>query len=379
MAGVKLVTEEVEKDVTLLQNVDAEFVSLVRHGANRMPFRVVKTEGKGGETMGLCIQSVMLPHGQKLESLMDRQELGFLAELSTDTKEKFDEYDKFVQLSSDKFVPESFQMVRLGDGAFLVAGELVEKSEPGAITLSDEVMKGAAEVVMSTPMDAVLGDAKAAEQAAMAVSFRELMDRELNSMLDIVFGTLRQSATDPKRRKKSVLEAVDSFRNFLSIGLDAIGSAAAKFDKAMVAKSDGTEGGVNMSDLFETKEQFTEAVADIVGTVLKAREEEAKADAEARAEAELEAEKQRKLDEAKKTLDAAEKGETQAAFDGKLDAITESLSGLQKTVDDVVKKQEELGGQPATDSGATEDEETPLAKKADEEKSVFSGLLTGAK
>lgn len=51
--GVKIITEEAEKDVTFLVDVDPLFVSLVKHGANQQPFRVIKEEKKkGGEGSG---------------------------------------------------------------------------------------------------------------------------------------------------------------------------------------------------------------------------------------------------------------------------------------------------------------------------------------
>ena len=42
--GVKIITEEAEKDITFLCDVDPFFVSLVKHGANQQPFRVIKED-----------------------------------------------------------------------------------------------------------------------------------------------------------------------------------------------------------------------------------------------------------------------------------------------------------------------------------------------
>ncbi len=42
--GIKVVTEMMEKEVTFLVDVDPLFVSLVKHGANQQPFRVIKEE-----------------------------------------------------------------------------------------------------------------------------------------------------------------------------------------------------------------------------------------------------------------------------------------------------------------------------------------------
>jgi len=54
--GVRVITELAEKEVTFLTDVDAMFVSLVKHAANQMPFRVIKSDDgeveKGGEGSG---------------------------------------------------------------------------------------------------------------------------------------------------------------------------------------------------------------------------------------------------------------------------------------------------------------------------------------
>jgi len=49
MPGMKIVSEVKEADVTFLTDADVQFVSLVRHGANRSPFKVIKEEKEGGD------------------------------------------------------------------------------------------------------------------------------------------------------------------------------------------------------------------------------------------------------------------------------------------------------------------------------------------
>ncbi len=42
--GVHIITEDAQKEVTFLMDVDPLFVSLVKHGANQQPFRVIKED-----------------------------------------------------------------------------------------------------------------------------------------------------------------------------------------------------------------------------------------------------------------------------------------------------------------------------------------------
>jgi len=237
------------------------------------------------------------------------------------------------------------------------------------------------DVMPVAPIDTIFGDKDAAREAAMAVSFKELLDRELGSMLDVVFGALKQSAADPMKRKKSVLGAVDAFRSFLTVGLDVIGKAAAKTERPLIT-TEANQGGFTMSELFKTKEEFTEAVSTIVGEVFKVRDE---ADTAAQKEAADKATKEadeKKLNEAKTTVAVAEKGEKDATAEAKLNKVVGSMGKLATTVADLVKKQEEFGDQLATDSGAAGDEGDTAEKddkgnlKHKKKQSVFAGLLT---
>jgi|GEM_PF-4194833 len=386
MAGVKIVSEEVEKDVTLLQDVDPEFVSLVRHGANRMPFRVVKKEKEGGERMGLYIQSLLLSKGTKFDKITEIPELAYLSEAKTDQVQRFEGYDKYTQLDESKFVPETFKLVKVAEDAWALAGDLAAGITPeDALMVSEETARKAAELPVP-PMDTVIGDTAEARRASVIMSFGEHLHKEVDSMLSIVFGALKQAAADPARRKKVVLGAVDAFRNFLSVGLDVVGEAAAKIERPDIS---GKIGGINMLE-FKDEKEFSEAVGKVVSAVLKERDEKAREEAEkARAEEEKKAEEKR-IAEAKKTLVEAEKGKEQADVYEKIGSLTQSIEKISNTVDSLAKKQEELensiDGEPAgnTTDGAGDD---PPTKKGDgvddntdgKQKSVFRGLLTAVK
>ena len=60
MGSPKVISTIVENEVTFLTDVDVEFVSMVKHGANRTPFKILKSD-KGGADMNKVIQAVLIP------------------------------------------------------------------------------------------------------------------------------------------------------------------------------------------------------------------------------------------------------------------------------------------------------------------------------
>lgn len=95
-------TDQIEttKDVNFLQDVKVKFVSLVRHGANREPFKIFKSDE--GEIMNV-IQSILLPSDITLEDLAAQEGLQWLAGAKTDRKVKHDGYVELEQVSKDDF------------------------------------------------------------------------------------------------------------------------------------------------------------------------------------------------------------------------------------------------------------------------------------
>jgi hypothetical protein len=378
--AVKILTEESEKEVTFLKDAKVKFVSLVRHGANRMPFRIIKSEQKGGDTkkMTMVIQSILLPKGVKLADLSTEKDLGWVNDADGKTEE-FDDYSRTTLIDVDKFDKDGLKMVKVHDrGVWVIAGDLqdgVEVNDP--VTLGSEDAEKAG-LMPTAPMDAMIG-ADEASAAAVAQSFRELFDRELTSMLDVVYGSLKQAAAKPKARKTAILNAVDAFRSFLAVGLDAIQDAAVKIEKSVLGDENQTDEG-GLDAMFKDKDEFVGAVTEVVSTILDAREKKAKEEAAAAAEAAAEKDTQETEDKVEKTEDKSVDTELQT-----------QVAAIAKSVKDLAEKVDSLGDQPASDAGTQDDdgEETKeKGEKVDEPETdkdgkpnlkVFGGLLTRKK
>lgn len=353
----KIIVEEVQKDVTLMTEPQAEFVSLVRHGANRMPFRVVKTAEKGGETsVTFAVQSILLPNGKQLNSLAAQEGKQWLADVRVDKAQKYEGYQKLVQTEMVKFDPASLQMVALGDGALAIVGKLSQET-PNAIVLDVEAAKSLAMAPLDAPMES--------EAITLAPTFRDLMDREISSMLDIVYGALKQAAADPKQRKSTIIGAIDNFKTFFTTGLDSIGTAKVEFTE----KTETTGG---LDEMFKTKEEFVAAVGEVVAPMLQ--------EFGTKLGETLKTELAPKAPEKTETTDPPQTEKVETPDFGKMvtEAVDKAMKPFTEKLDALAAKTEKIGSQVTTDPAATTTTDPPVEKtEVVEKKSVFSGLLTG--
>lgn len=362
-------TKEVKKQITLMTNPRAGFVSLVKHAASRQPFRVIKTEKGGNITVkSMVVQSILLPNGMTIGDLAHKSGKAWLSEASAEKAEKYDSFTKFTQVSVEKFEHESLKLVKVEEsGAFALVGQLLPDTQvKGAITLGEDDVAKAAELPVA-PMDAIFGNTDT--KALIVQNFAALFDRETYSVLDIVHGLLRQTATDPKKRKVAILTALDGYKNFISLGLDALNDSAVKFEGGPTkfytpaeTKTQTTNKGEVEMELFKTQEEFTTAVKSI----LDVHDDQVRT----------------KVNQETTVAEAKKRDEN-------FDTLTKTVQSMATTVNTLVKKTEKLEIEPDTDAassdGGTVDTEGKAAKTEDKDAaggidmSVFSGLLTATK
>jgi len=380
MPGMKIVSEVKEADVTFLTDADVQFVSLVRHGANRSPFKVIKEEKEGGDgKMTMVIQSILVPKNSSLEDLAKKKDCAWAVEAKTDSKETFDTYDKYVQIEEDGFVQNSLQLTKLdGNGTFAMVGSLKDGKSKEVLTIPEQKMD-----IPISPMDTAIAEA---DGPAFVLTFRDMFDKELSGFLDVVRGTMTQSKVDTKKRKASVMSALTAFGNFLSIGIDAIdsnakggkkeekdnavGEAAASIIKAM-EDSKKLNGGEDMT-LFKTKEDFVSAVAEILDVrEAKKLEDAQKVDLVDKDKTELNEDGTPKKKEEKKedvTLKTDDKSLDSEVVQ-KVDKLTNDITALKTSF-------EEFGNRLQTSPGADTDIDDGQGNIDDGQKpGVFAGLF----
>jgi len=329
---------------------------------------------EGGDDMGvMVVQSILVPEGESLEELAEKEDLAWLSDARTDVKKEYEGYTKLFQRKADEFIPSSLRMVRLSPaGTFAIVGKLKDASKAdGALTVGEDLVEKIGQV-LSSPMTEVIETEVPAQ--GVALSFRDMFERELTSFLDIVYGALNQTGADPKARKKTIMSAVDAFKSFLSMALDAVGKEELSVGFLKLVSTDSQEEDGMFE--FKTEEEFASKVKEIVAEVIKEANSE-KGDDKAKNKS-----KEPVGDKVEKGSDVEKKDKAGVDKDSVPDGSTDLakvVSDLVSTVKELVKKQEELENQLDTEPGAVEkddDAEVQYGKKA--KKSVFAGLLTAA-
>lgn len=206
---VEIVTDKVEKEITFLSNVNVKFVSLVKHGANRVPFKVIKSENKGGVDSSMVIQSILVPKNQNFDSLSTEKGLEWLADAKKDNSKKYDTYSKYEQMPIEEFKKETIGMVQLtSNGVWAIVGKTEKEANKNALTLGKREIEKYMEIPVS-PGDVVVAEVR---HEPRPVTFNEMFERELYSFLDIVKGAISQTKSNPAKRRKTVVDSLEAFR-----------------------------------------------------------------------------------------------------------------------------------------------------------------------
>lgn len=183
MAKVKSIITEA--DVSFMTNTEVEFVSLVGHAANRSPFKIIKGEVKGENTMPKAIYNVLVSKDvteEKLQELVDEHKF------SVDQKDEtaLEGFDVYSQIEDDEVDLETRKMSALADGVYAVVADLKEESEKEGLKKEEFEYETLDKVADS-----------------------------LFAMMDIVLGTMRQPEAEGTSRKDMIMTAVNNFTSYV--------------------------------------------------------------------------------------------------------------------------------------------------------------------
>lgn len=266
--GLKIkAVKDVEKDIKFMTDLDVDFVSLVPHGANKEPFRIIKSV-KGGNMDNYVVQSLIFAEGADIGELAQKSDLGWVSELPTENVEKNDSYSKIVHIDASQFDTDTLQLLKIDDiGVWAIVGKLHQESDQvdGAIVISEKQVKDIktrdTKNFFQTP---VTDENLLSGWYIPSVTAGDLLYEEMWNMQDVLYSVLRQEGLDAKTRKKAVLASIDAFRGFVSMLLDSAESSVIKINKNHKDK------GEEDMDLFKTKEEFEKAVDDRVNAAVDA-------------------------------------------------------------------------------------------------------------
>lgn len=195
MAKVKSITTTIEDEVTFMVDPKVEFVSLVKYGANRAPFKVLKGEKTKEESnMNKVVQSVLVRN-----DLSDEDIAKALEGIDKRRAKKYASFTAYPQVSIEKINTETAVVTKHEevDGIFFVLGDLAEGATEGGTLMVD---------------------------AKEAVDYATLDNLyvELYAMADVVGGAMRQENADAEFRKSTILKAIDNFRSFAEVVLETL-------------------------------------------------------------------------------------------------------------------------------------------------------------
>lgn len=195
---IEKITETAQKEVNFLEDVEVEWISLVDHGANRAPFKIIKAEvSKKEEVMQEIIQSVIVPNSTEIEEV--RKTCDWLNGVQIIKVDKFDTYTKHTQIPVDKFDKESFRLKKMEDsGTVIIFGDLLEPN-PDAVSVKKEEKISCSSYVES---------------------FADIAYFEFSNLASIIAGTLQISDMDNTTKKSIISSSLDAFKTFISAGLD---------------------------------------------------------------------------------------------------------------------------------------------------------------
>jgi hypothetical protein len=327
----------VETEVQYMEDMDVEWISLVDKGANRTPFKIIKSE----DAMEEVIQSVITPITKNFEEYKEKND--WSRELKILKTENHGEYNKFVSIPIDELNPSSIKIVRLkeDDDVFAVVGSPY-KLEPSHIIYKS--------ITMDKPIRF---------DETGIVTFRDTFFNEVSNLLSILSGTMELSELDNRKKKDIIGKSLDAFKSFISAGLD-ISSVPLTFAK----QEQGSE--VNMGDtinldqavettvekvetavvepqtvehVFKSEEKILEMISVLTQKIeeLTVKTEAVKAEPEIIVEKAEEAEKPEevvKVEEVVKT-EEVEKELPFAKFEETLDTIRVKLEKLEQAVEKI--------------------------------------------
>lgn len=326
--AVKIMKEEKERELKELTDITVDSISFVEHGANKRPFKIVKSDEED-EMKDLAVQSVIVPKGMRFQTLSTYPKMEWLTKADVSKVELEGNKEKHTLLPVDQFDPSSIMPTEILPGAYVVTG-LLKESNPQAILVTKDNLV--------SPLDSPV---PAAAQEYTPTLYEQAM-REFGGLQSLVFGVLDQSSADPKATLKTIKNGLKAFEDFIAKSLQSI-----------LEKSDEEEDDMKEEDVRKIVE---ETLATAVTPQFEAIQ---------------------------KGMDKLLKGDT--IPEPTVESLTEDLEGRDKEIEDLKKVNEKLNtenealkNKTTITKGAMEDEGDPKKKPEDlyMSDSPLAGVLT---
>jgi hypothetical protein len=329
----EVITVQQETTVDFLKNPEVSFVSLVRHGANNTPFRVIKSN-KGGGTMNKVVQAIRVLKDSKvdLKSLVGE-------DFRKDTVKVDGNYLIYEQVDKSVCDPDTKSVVVIdpANHVYAITYEL----------LADQSSKDLGTVQKTVVI----------KEDVKELDYWDVWS-ELYSMMDFISGTIGQSNRTTNDQKDLILSAVDNFRAFCETVFSEVKSIT---PMSMEKKAEGTakimeilqkqivEKTNKENTMFEL-ESKDELVQMITGAVDSAMTKKAAEDA--------------------KSTEVTAKAEADAAA---LEVREKEMEELKTSVKGLSESFDKISGTIVSKTAKVDVEGNPIIEK----ESVYSGMFPG--
>lgn len=225
--ATKINSMVVERPITYLSDLDVTYVSLVKHGANRAPFKVLKSEEGGGLMPDKSVVfSVLVP-----KSASDAVKAEALKGYDLTNSVDHESYTEYVQIDKSAVDYDNRVAAKLeGDsGVYLV---LVDKCAEGT-TATEETPENTEtpETTETTEGDATTQKAEATVKKMDYATYYDFYD-ELVAMADIALGIMRQEYASAEAVRTVLGVALDNFKTAADVIINNLTDTAAKEEVA---------------------------------------------------------------------------------------------------------------------------------------------------
>jgi hypothetical protein len=242
-------TEQVTTTVNFLGDIDVEWISLVDHGANRAPFKLIKSEG----CVENIIQSIVIPRYLSFDDLKVTNP--GLDKVEVKKVEEYDSYRKHISLGQAAFVENTLHLVKLKNDAYVFVGAL-KNPDPAA------VLYKCGEVVIEMPEGDGGGDTSGGpnfsggDPGQQDQGIGHAIKEEVDSMMAVVSGVLGQSTIDMKKKKAAISNSIDAFKAYLMATLDVFASTSDPTMGNAIIKMDISKPEINSEVIVDTKQEI---------------------------------------------------------------------------------------------------------------------------
>lgn len=338
--------------VVYMTDPEAHYVSLVKRGANKTPFRIVKQQKENSMKI---IQRLVVKKGTDVSAIQAAVGEEAAKALQFDVPKEAGAFTEYVQQPEEAFKADTLGVISLADDNSILAlcGEMVEKSE--GFSISKLLTKKSQKKVVEVP------DTQEEMKAEVLKScLSDNMWREMDALCSGINAILSQETGENGKRLEMVRTLCENFIATLEVTVSVL-----KTDEINARPTEPVAQEASQPETQETVAEKPEEQENPETVAQETKEDSAEKQAEPNPE---EAEKQEKA-----KLDALVELASKAACEqlGKpLDEMSKKIAELGEAV----SKMQKLPGQVVS---SHEESGTPVKaqKSQDDIQSVFAGCF----